>query len=399
MTTLPCLPEARLRSNAAAASESANVESIATRSSPLSARCATSSCSRFGSTTKYVPSRLFGDRDETPAASEQGTRAFEEVATNRVEDEIDPADRLVQLLSAVDYLVRSERACGVERVGRRGRDHMGAAPVRQLRRELADTADSSVDEHLLAGCEAAVNEETLPGAECRQRTAALCTWLSEAGFGARIAAGTAAYSAATPSRSNGVNAYISSPTETSATSSPIAATTPDSSYDGTAGSRSSGHSSSSRVIAAACTSTTTSPARSNGVSIVSCRRPATPGECSRIASIVRLVVIVKGILPLARYSLASFFSALYTSPVSGPHDHVDEIVAQWRRERPELDVALGVYGRLFRVVHLSDDELAKDRVRAAAGMVRPPRRAPPCRRTLRAQPDEPDARNASPRAG
>ena len=30
------------------------------------------------------------------------------------------------------------------------------------------------------------------------------------------------------------------------------------------------------------------------------------------------------------------------------------------KERPELDVApLGVYGRLFRVVHLSDDKLAK----------------------------------------
>ena len=41
-------------------------------------------------------------------------------------------------------------------------------------------------------------------------------------------------------------------------------------------------------------------------------------------------------------------------------DHVDEILAQWRRERPDLDVApLGLYGRLFRVVHLSDDTLAK----------------------------------------
>ena len=46
--------------------------------------------------------------------------------------------------------------------------------------------------------------------------------------------------------------------------------------------------------------------------------------------------------------------------MSRREDHVDEIVAQWRRERPELDVApLGVYGRLFRVVHLSDDEFAK----------------------------------------
>jgi DNA-binding MarR family transcriptional regulator len=41
-------------------------------------------------------------------------------------------------------------------------------------------------------------------------------------------------------------------------------------------------------------------------------------------------------------------------------DHVDELLAQWRRERPDLDVApLGVYGRLFRVVQLSDSELTK----------------------------------------
>jgi DNA-binding MarR family transcriptional regulator len=46
--------------------------------------------------------------------------------------------------------------------------------------------------------------------------------------------------------------------------------------------------------------------------------------------------------------------------MSRPEDHVDEIVAQWRRERPKLEVAtLGLYGRLFRVVHLSDGELAK----------------------------------------
>jgi DNA-binding MarR family transcriptional regulator len=46
--------------------------------------------------------------------------------------------------------------------------------------------------------------------------------------------------------------------------------------------------------------------------------------------------------------------------VSEPQDHVDEILAQWRRERPDLNVApLGLYGRLFRIVHLSDDALAK----------------------------------------
>jgi len=40
-------------------------------------------------------------------------------------------------------------------------------------------------------------------------------------------------------------------------------------------------------------------------------------------------------------------------------DHVDRIVAQWRRERPDLDVApLGLLGRLFRIAQLADDELA-----------------------------------------
>ena len=40
-------------------------------------------------------------------------------------------------------------------------------------------------------------------------------------------------------------------------------------------------------------------------------------------------------------------------------DHMDLILAQWRRERPDLDVApLGLLGRLFRAAHLADAELA-----------------------------------------
>jgi DNA-binding MarR family transcriptional regulator len=40
-------------------------------------------------------------------------------------------------------------------------------------------------------------------------------------------------------------------------------------------------------------------------------------------------------------------------------DHLDRIVAQWRRERPDVDVApLGLLGRLFRLAQLADDELA-----------------------------------------
>ena len=39
---------------------------------------------------------------------------------------------------------------------------------------------------------------------------------------------------------------------------------------------------------------------------------------------------------------------------------MDEILAQWQTERPDLNVAsLGLYGRLFRVVHFSEDALAK----------------------------------------
>ena len=41
-------------------------------------------------------------------------------------------------------------------------------------------------------------------------------------------------------------------------------------------------------------------------------------------------------------------------------DHVDEILTEWARERPDLDVeVLGLVGRLFRVVHLADAALGE----------------------------------------
>jgi DNA-binding MarR family transcriptional regulator len=44
-----------------------------------------------------------------------------------------------------------------------------------------------------------------------------------------------------------------------------------------------------------------------------------------------------------------------------PRDHVDDIVAQWQRERPDLNVEpLGLFGRVFRVVHLADAALGKE---------------------------------------
>jgi DNA-binding MarR family transcriptional regulator len=40
-------------------------------------------------------------------------------------------------------------------------------------------------------------------------------------------------------------------------------------------------------------------------------------------------------------------------------DHIDEILAQWRRERPDLDPSpIGVFGRLSRADHLIDTALA-----------------------------------------
>ena len=41
-------------------------------------------------------------------------------------------------------------------------------------------------------------------------------------------------------------------------------------------------------------------------------------------------------------------------------DHIDTILAQWRLERPDLNVAaIGQLGRLFRVVELADQELTR----------------------------------------
>ena len=46
--------------------------------------------------------------------------------------------------------------------------------------------------------------------------------------------------------------------------------------------------------------------------------------------------------------------------MANPPDHMDRILAQWRHERPDLDVAsIGVLGRLFRSAHLADDALAE----------------------------------------
>ena len=73
-------------------------------------------------------------------------------------------------------------------------------------------------------------------------------------------------------------------------------------------------------------------------------------------------------------------------------DDMDRIVAQWRRERPELDVAaVGSLGRLFRVAYLADDAVRRDRSAwPAARMVRPARCAAPFGEAVRAEPHDVD---------
>jgi DNA-binding MarR family transcriptional regulator len=60
------------------------------------------------------------------------------------------------------------------------------------------------------------------------------------------------------------------------------------------------------------------------------------------------------------YLPSQFLSWKYNNVVpSEAPDHIDRIVEQWRRERPDVDVtALGILGRLFRAASLAETQLA-----------------------------------------
>ena len=125
--------------------------------------------------------------------------AFEELAANCVEDHINRLP-FVELCAARRRPHQPRVSEPARSVRGRARDHVSAAPASELSRELADAANRSVDEHPLAGLESSMNEQALPGAKRRKGTAALSAWPSVDGLGASVHAGTAAYSAATPSR-------------------------------------------------------------------------------------------------------------------------------------------------------------------------------------------------------
>ena len=78
---------------------------------------------------------------------------------------------------------------------------------------------------------------------------------------------------------------------------------------------------------------------------------------------------------LSSFYLSSKYLAIQyhhpTYPCHTPElapDHVDRILAQWVRERPDLNSApLGLFGRLFRAAQLSDAALAETRLQHGLG--------------------------------
>ena len=325
-TILPRRSRRRLRSNASRASASANTASICGRSAPRSARRASStSCSRLGSTTKYVdsiPSACGGsvatETSRPPGRSSAGERC-EPLPAGGVEDEVDVGARV---RGRFDHAAAPRhRASWTAKP-----PTTPAAPWISTRSPSARRPWSKRPCHALSA---------------GSGIAALATWPRLSGFGASTAAGTAASSAATPSRSNGVSAYTASPAATSSTPSPSASTTPESSYDGVAGRRSAGHSSSSRVIAAAWTRTRASPGAGRGGSSSSRTTDAgSPAARNRIARIPRDAINRRR--RSSTTTTATAYEAEDADPLPAPRAAVgddDADRAGRERHRRQLDVA------------------------------------------------------------
>ena len=105
---------------------------------------------------------------EPSAGTHDCRRVFEELAADRVEDEVDRFDGVLDAFAAsVDDLVRTERLCGTG-VGSDG-DHVRAAVARELGGEVPDAARRAEDQDALARFEASVVEQALPCAEGCER--------------------------------------------------------------------------------------------------------------------------------------------------------------------------------------------------------------------------------------
>src|SRR3954454_10725659 len=288
-TTLPRRPRSRLRANASRADASGKISTDGRRSAPASASLAIDhSSSRFGSTVKYSPpsggssatetSRPPGrstapDRRSRSPPTVSNTRSTGATASSKPvaasTASCAPSSRTSP--SSVAAAVPTTYASRLRASWTARPPTAPAAPWMSTRSPGASRPWSN------SPCQAV---------SVGRGTAALSARLSDRGLAASTSAGTIAKSAATPSLSNGVSAKTSAPGATPATPGPASSTTPASSYDGIAGKRSTGHYSSLRVIAAACTRMSVSPGPGRGrpaSSTASCSGP--PGARSRTTRI------------------------------------------------------------------------------------------------------------------
>src|SRR6185437_15001074 len=96
-------------------------------------------------------------------------RAGEDIAADRVEDEIDGRNGGFEgNCAAVDRLVCAKLQGPLGIGARGGGDDVSAMPARELHGDVADPAEGTVNQHPLSSGEAAVVEEPLPCAQRRE---------------------------------------------------------------------------------------------------------------------------------------------------------------------------------------------------------------------------------------
>jgi DNA-binding MarR family transcriptional regulator len=79
-----------------------------------------------------------------------------------------------------------------------------------------------------------------------------------------------------------------------------------------------------------------------------------------VAGIWLVVILERSSYALVSFFLERFYQERIPPMSTSDRDHVDEIISEWARERPDLDVdALGLLGRLFRFVLLADAVLGE----------------------------------------
>jgi hypothetical protein len=139
-----------------------------------------------------------------------------------------------------------------------------AAKPRELDREAADAAGATVDQNPLSLPQLAVVEQALPGAEPGERDRRALEVVERARFRCEDRFGRCDVVGGGPVAIEGGEPVDLVSDLGVLWPGPVAAMTPESSYDGVAGSRSSGQVSSLRVIAPAWTRTSTSPGPGRG---------------------------------------------------------------------------------------------------------------------------------------